>query len=255
MPDAAPALIALGGNLGDVPAAFAAALAALHATPGVRVTAAGRAFRTPAVGSDAGGEYFNAAATLRTTLAPHALLDELQRCEAAAGRERVVRWGPRPLDLDLILYGARRIEDDRLTVPHPAFGWRRFVLDPAREVAADWPVPGGGRLGELRDALLTRPLRVGVRTADAPFARALKGELEPRFPARLTQWEPGVLYRRRPPALWLIPGGELPAAGPQFAAVPGDAAGAVAAARDVLAAALPDPAPAPTGGAVWTAES
>ena len=251
--DATPALIALGGNLGDVPAAFAAALEALHAAPGIRVTAASRAYRTPAVGAAAGGDFLNAAATLATALPPHALLDELHRRETAAGRVREARWGPRPLDLDLILHGARRVDDGRLTVPHPALGWRRFVLDPAREVAADWPVPGGGRVVGLHAALLRRPLPVGVWTVDAGFYESLRTELEPAFPARLWQCRPGATARRRPPTLWLVPAGTAAPAGPRFARLPADPAAAVAAVRDILAAALPDPEPAPAGGPVWTA--
>ena len=240
-----PVLIALGGNLGDVRAAFRTALDELHATAGVRVTAAGRAYRTPAVGADAGGAFLNAAATLETTLPPRALLDELHRLEAAAGRTRGVRWGPRPLDLDLILYGDRRIADDRLTVPHPALPWRRFVLDPACEVAAEWPVPGGGTVAGLRTALLARPLPVAVRTGDAAFLRALKAGLEPAFPVRI-----GREDMNESPALEIAPGGGT-AGDPRVVPVPADADGAIRTLRDIFAAALPNPEPVAGGRAVW----
>lgn len=253
-PGGTDALIALGGNLGDVSAAFFTTLNALHAIPGVRVTAASRAYRTPAVGVDAGGAFLNAAATLRTTLAPHALLDALQWCEAAAGRKPGVRWGPRPLDLDLILYGDRRIDEDRLTVPHPALGWRRFVLDPACEVAGDWSVPGGGRLRDLRTALLARPLRIGVGGADDALRRRLRAELGPAFRATFERREPGVSPKRPPTALRIVRGGggERRA---DVVTVPADPAAAVAAVREVLEAALPAPEPAPVGGAVRTPPS
>ena len=229
-----PALIALGGNRGDVRAAFAAALAGLDGTPGVRVTAASRAFETPAVGANAGGAFLNAAATVETDLSPHDLLTELHRLEAAAGRVRGERWGPRPLDLDLILFGTGRVADGRLTVPHPAFRWRRFVLDPACEVAADWPVRGGGTVGKARAALLVRPLPVAVATADGDRFAALRAALGPTFPVRLFRVGPGTPTGPTPP-LVLIPG-----EGSDFAA-----------ARDKLAAALPDPEPAPVGPSLW----
>ena len=232
-----PALIALGGNVGDARAAFAAALAGLDAHPTIDGLVASRAYRTPAVGANAGGEFLNAAATFRTGLSARDLLAELHRLEAAAGRRRQTRWAPRTLDLDLILHGAERIESGGLTVPHPAFGWRRFVLDPACEVAAGWPVPGGGTVGALRASLLTRPLPVRVETGDAAFFQELSAELEPAFPVRFTRGsEPS-------PALRVAPGDAGRPGDPRVVRVPADAAGAIAALRDVLAAALPDPAP------------
>ena len=240
----APALIALGGNRGDVRAGFRAALARLHGTPGVRVTAASRAYRTPAVGAEAGGAFLNAAAAVETSLSPRELLTELHRVEAAAGRVRTVRWGPRELDLDLILFGADRADEPGLTVPHPGLAWRRFVLDPACEVAADWPVPGStagaGTVGALRAALLARPLPISLE-ADLPAE--LWDELAAAFPVRLTA---GGSDR---PALRLVRE-DSAAAGPGVFRVPTGPA-AVGAARDAFAAALPDPPPVPVGPPLW----
>lgn len=245
-----PALIALGGNTGDVRATFTEALRTLHGTPGVTVTAASRAYRTPAVGAKAGGEFLNAAATLETALPPHALLDAMQAFEEAAGRDRRVYWGPRPVDLDLVLYGTETVADGRLSVPHPGLAWRRFVLDPACEVAADWPVAGGGTARGLRDALLRRPLPVGVRSRDPRRAAALRAALEPAFPVRLTAWDPDRQYRRRPPALWTAEPDDL-FDGPHVVRVPENTDAAVARLRDVLSAALPDPQPEPVGDPLW----
>ncbi|QDT14065.1 2-amino-4-hydroxy-6-hydroxymethyldihydropteridine diphosphokinase [Alienimonas californiensis] len=246
-----PALIALGGNTGDVRATFEAALRGLHDRRGVTVTAASRAYRTPAVGANAGGEFLNAAATLETTLSPHELLAALQDLETAAGRERTVHWGPRSIDLDLILFGEESLDDERLTVPHPGLWWRRFVLDPACEVAGDWKasrVP----LQRLREPLLDRPLRVGMRTDDVASLNRLASALEPDFPLSIEPWEPGTRDLRSPPALWIkredAAEGRLD---PNTILVPRDPDAAVAVLRDVLSAALPDPEPQPVGEPLW----
>ncbi len=247
-----PALIALGGNTGDVRATFAAALHALDQTDGVRMIAGSRTYRTPAVGANAGGEFLNAAATLETTLAPHALLGVLQRLEADAGRERTTRWGPRPLDLDLILFGEERIVDARLTIPHPGLGWRRFVLDPACEVAGDWDRRRTS-IRQFRERLHDRPLRVGLTTDDPAFLRQLADALEPEFPVSIERREPGVRSMRLPPALHLVweDAGKPPR--PNRVPIPRNAVAAIAVLRDVLAAALPDPEPQPIGEPLWSA--
>ena len=249
-----PALIALGGNVDDVRATFETALGELDATPGVTITAASRAYRTPAVGADAGGAFLNAAATAFTTLDPPALLAALQRVEDAAGRVRSVRWGPRALDLDLILYGPhRRVRRESaggpaVTVPHPAAGWRRFVLDPACEVAADWPFPGGSTVAAVRNNLTARPLRAGVFTDDDDFYAGLATVLGRRPGVALGQWRPGVRDRRFPPNLWVKVGRpDRPPARPAEVRVPRDVDAAAAALRDVLDAAVPDPEPQPVG--------
>ncbi|NNJ26911.1 2-amino-4-hydroxy-6-hydroxymethyldihydropteridine diphosphokinase [Alienimonas chondri] len=248
----APALIALGGNVGDVRATFETALQDLDDTPGVTLTAASRPYRTPAVGADAGGEFLNAAATLETTLSPHGLLDVLKQVEANAGRERTVHWGPRSLDLDLILYGEERIEDDRLTVPHPGLAWRRFVLDPACEVAGDWRtrrVP----LRSLRERLLDRPLRVGAgRDPAASFSRLVE-VLAAEFPVAFDPPDPpGERSQRLPAALSLVPEGEKP--GVNQVVLPSGGEVALARLRDVFAAALPDPEPQPFGDPLWSSD-
>ena len=94
--------------------------------------------------------YLNAVVVGRTTLGPRALLDLLLDLERARGRERPARRAPCTLDLDLILYGGRVIDEPGLTVPHPEFHRRAFVLVPLSEVAADWRDPRSGRtVGEL----------------------------------------------------------------------------------------------------------
>ena len=128
------AFIALGANLGEPAQALHAALAALGATPGVRVVKASGLYRTAPIDSS-GPEYLNAVAEIATTLIAPALLDALQAIEQGAGRERPYRNAPRTLDLDLLLYGAGRIESPRLSVPHPRMWSRAFVLVPLAEIA------------------------------------------------------------------------------------------------------------------------
>lgn len=128
------AFIALGANLGEPVQALREAMRSLDATPGVRLVKASRLYRTAPVDSS-GPDYINAVAEIATTLCAPALLDALQGVEQGAGRERPYRNAPRTLDLDLLLYGAGRIDSPRLTVPHPRMWARAFVLVPLAEIA------------------------------------------------------------------------------------------------------------------------
>jgi 2-amino-4-hydroxy-6-hydroxymethyldihydropteridine diphosphokinase len=142
------AAVALGSNLADPVAQVRRALAALAVLPGTRLVARSRLYRTPPVGPPQ-PDYVNAAALLETRLGSDALFDGLLEIEAAQGRARGERWGPRTLDLDLLVYGDAVIETPRLTVPHPQLAVRPFVLVPLAEVAADLEVPGLGRVADL----------------------------------------------------------------------------------------------------------
>lgn len=150
------ACIGLGGNIGDVATVLRTALAALDALPGTRLLAASRFYRTPAWGVEAQPDFINAAALVETTLAPRALLDALLGIERDHGRERAAdgsRWGPRTLDLDLLLYGDAVIDAPGLVVPHPQLHVRAFVLVPLAEVAPDAVVPGRGRVSGLLEGI------------------------------------------------------------------------------------------------------
>ncbi len=132
-----PAWIALGSNLGDRAAHLRAALRALAEAPGVAIVATSRFYETEPLGPPQ-GSYLNAAAELRTSLAPRELLHLLQSIEAAAGRRRgPLRWAPRTLDLDLLFYADWCLEEPDLQVPHPRLHERSFVLEPLRELAPD----------------------------------------------------------------------------------------------------------------------
>ena len=142
------AFVGLGANLGDAHATLRSALIALSAMPETTLIQASSIYRSVPIDSS-GPDYLNAVARLETHLAPHALLIELQRIEQAHGRERPYPNAPRTLDLDLLLYGARRIHSATLTVPHPRLHERAFVVRPLAEIAPDGQVPGMGRVREL----------------------------------------------------------------------------------------------------------
>lgn len=138
MPEASPvtAYVALGSNLGDRRAHLKSAFAALAALPGTRLLARSAIFETPPFGPAGQQNYYNAAAALSTTLAPRSLLDALFAIEQARGRVRRERWGPRTLDLDLLLHGDASMNDERITLPHPSMLERAFVLAPLCEIAS-----------------------------------------------------------------------------------------------------------------------
>jgi 2-amino-4-hydroxy-6-hydroxymethyldihydropteridine diphosphokinase len=142
------AFVALGANLGDARDALDAAFTALAALPGTQLLAASSLYRSAPVDST-GPDYLNAVVLIDTHLAPQALLGELQRIERIHGRDRPYRNAPRTLDLDLLLYGTRRIATKALTVPHPRLHERAFVLRPLAEIAPQLDVPGLGPVGAL----------------------------------------------------------------------------------------------------------
>lgn len=140
------ACVGLGGNLGDAVATLRAALAALPALPGTRLLRASRLYRTPAWGRREQPDFINAVAVLDTQLDARGLLDALLGLERDFGRDRddAQRWGPRTLDLDLLLYGDMIVDQPGLHVPHPHLVERAFVLVPLCEIAPEWRIPGHG---------------------------------------------------------------------------------------------------------------
>lgn len=148
-------LISLGSNVGCREENLQRGVDLLHGTPGIQVEGVSGWLATRAVGGPTGQpDFLNGAALLRTSLSPEALLARLQEIEAQLGRVRTERWGPRTLDLDILLYDDLVIETDRLRIPHPAMTWRRFVLAPAACVAGWMVHPEIGRtVQELLDHL------------------------------------------------------------------------------------------------------
>lgn len=143
------AYVALGSNLGDSRRHVLDAIEAMAQLPGTSVLARSRLYRTPPWGVLDQPPFVNAAVSLQTSLAPHALLDGLLAIERAVGRIRDGRWGPRILDLDLLHMEGERLDDERLTLPHPRIAERAFVLLPLRDIAPSLLLPGQGRVDEL----------------------------------------------------------------------------------------------------------
>lgn len=144
------AYIGLGSNL-DMPALrVEAALRSLARLPQSRLVTHSGLYRTAPWGSVAQPDFINAVAQLDTALAPTELMQALLDIERAAGRVRgAERYGPRVLDLDLLVYGDQRIETPELAVPHPRLAERAFVLLPLLEIAPNLQIPGYGRLADL----------------------------------------------------------------------------------------------------------
>lgn len=144
----ARAYVALGGNLGDPRAELAAAVEELRAERGLRVVAISSFHATAPVGGPAGQpEYLNAVLGLETDKSPEELLQLLLSIEQRHGRDRAreERWGPRRLDLDLLLHGEARRETNTLTLPHPRMEERLFVLEPLAEIAPALCLPRSGK--------------------------------------------------------------------------------------------------------------
>ena len=145
-----PAYVGLGSNLHGPARQIEVAFRLLGKIPATRVVKQSSLYRSVPFGGVEQPDFVNAVASLLTQLTAPELLLELQRIETERGRDRgEVRWGPRVLDLDLLVYSNRTIDEPGLSVPHPGIGERNFVLLPLREIAPDIDIPGLGRLSEL----------------------------------------------------------------------------------------------------------
>ncbi|MGA7804597.1 2-amino-4-hydroxy-6-hydroxymethyldihydropteridine diphosphokinase [Bradyrhizobium sp.] len=147
----ASALIALGGNVGDVRATFRRAIGEICHSAQAMLKARSSDYATPPWGDEQQARFINACIEIETSLDPHALLAELQRIEQSFGRDRQKErhWGPRTLDLDLIAYDDIALRTPDLTLPHPRLFERAFVLVPLAEIAPDREVAGR----RIREAL------------------------------------------------------------------------------------------------------
>lgn len=162
--------IGLGSNLADPPAQVETGLRALAQLPRTRLAARSRPYRSMPWGRTDQPTFVNAVARLDTGLEPRELLGQLLAIERRAGREREgARWGPRVLDLDILLYGDCRIAEPGLRVPHPHLHERAFVLVPLAEIAPDLDIPGHGRVADLLariDASACAPFVADARVAE-----------------------------------------------------------------------------------------
>ncbi|MDR6869750.1 2-amino-4-hydroxy-6-hydroxymethyldihydropteridine diphosphokinase [Bosea sp. BE125] len=166
------AALGLGGNLGDPVAAFAAALKALAAHPRIRLGKISSVYRTPPWGRLDQPEFLNMAALIETSLPAVELLALVLDIEKRQGRERLERWGPRTLDIDILSYGDDEIDQPGLQVPHPRLAERAFALAPLAEIAPMLAI-GGQTAAKLRDGLADPTVRL-----DADATERLRTALE-----------------------------------------------------------------------------
>jgi 2-amino-4-hydroxy-6-hydroxymethyldihydropteridine diphosphokinase len=141
----------LGSNLGRRAHMLADALGALNQRPGLELVATSSVYETDPVGVTDQPVFLNMVARFRCSLGPAELLEAVQEVERALKRIRTTRWGPRTIDVDVLLLGDLRVETETLTVPHPELTNRQFVLVPLAELAPDLPLPGGSPAGELAE--------------------------------------------------------------------------------------------------------
>jgi 2-amino-4-hydroxy-6-hydroxymethyldihydropteridine diphosphokinase len=161
------AYLGLGSNLGDRLANLQRAVDLLAAHPAIEVRRSSRVYETEPVGGPPQPDYLNAVVEVDTQLGPHQLLEACLDVEGQMGRIRAERWGPRVIDVDLLIYDEREIEEPDLVVPHPRMRERAFVLMPLTELQPDPALGRGRRLSTLR---LGPSAMLGVR----PFAPPLR---------------------------------------------------------------------------------
>ncbi|MGH1370650.1 MAG: 2-amino-4-hydroxy-6-hydroxymethyldihydropteridine diphosphokinase [Cellvibrionaceae bacterium] len=149
MAQAIQAYIGLGSNLENPREQVMRAAQEIDAIDGVRLIQQSRWYQSKAVGPGVQPDYINGVVLIETHLDAHALLDQLQRIEQEHERVRKIHWGPRTLDLDLLLFADHTIQTDRLTVPHAYLTERNFVLYPLADIAKDLVLPSGEALESL----------------------------------------------------------------------------------------------------------
>lgn len=159
------ATLGLGGNIADPVRAMAIALKGLDARDDCRITAVSRLYRTPPWGKTDQAFFFNACAMVDTALPPEALLDVCLEIEREMKRERIERWGPRTIDIDILTYGKATFDRSNLQIPHPRMTERGFVLMPLADIAPDLVVGGRTVAAWLADADVN-----GIDVADADAA-------------------------------------------------------------------------------------
>ena len=161
------AYLALGANIGDTEANLRAAATMLRER-GCEVTGASSLYLTKPIGVTDQPDFTNAVVSVMTSLDPHDLLDTCRRIERELGREKTIRWGPRVMDVDILLYEGADVDDDELVIPHPRILDRAFVLVPLAEIAPDIEVAHGVTAREAAQ----RIDQTGVRkVADSSWGR------------------------------------------------------------------------------------
>ena len=172
-------LLALGSNLGDRHEALSRATSEVAELPNSRLLARSQWHATEPIGGPGGqGAFLNGSLLLDTQLGPAELSNAVHEIERQLGRQRVVRWDARVIDIDILLYDLQELETDELTIPHPRMSFRRFVLQPACEIAGSMIHPSSGwTLAQLLRHLVRSPRYVAVTAAEPASACQLAAEL------------------------------------------------------------------------------
>ena len=156
------AWLGIGSNMGDRLGYLQAGAGALGRLPATTILAKSSIYETEPVGGVEQGPFLNGVIKIETGLSPEQLLEAVQQIEKTNGRERLVHWGPRTLDIDILAYGQQTVEKTYLKIPHPYLQERAFVLVPWAEIGDNWQVPQLGTVSELFAALPVLEL-VGVK--------------------------------------------------------------------------------------------
>ena len=143
------AFLSLGSNIGDKKAYLEAAIEDLKAVSTIEVLGVSSFYKTPPVGDIEQDDFINAVVVIDTALTPHQLLWQIHQIEDAHGRERIIAGGPRTLDIDILLYGDRIVDEMYLTIPHPEMTKRAFVLLPLVELDFNAEIPGVGKAKDI----------------------------------------------------------------------------------------------------------
>jgi 2-amino-4-hydroxy-6-hydroxymethyldihydropteridine diphosphokinase len=159
------AVLALGSNLGDRGDILQGGVDAIAGIEGVQLTGVSPVYETVPVGGPPQPDYLNAVVLADVTIPARELLEELHEIEAVFDRVRLVRWGARTLDIDIITVGGERSDDPDLTLPHPRAHERAFVLAPWHDVDPDAVLPGHGPVADL----LARVGQAGIRRSEVPL--------------------------------------------------------------------------------------
>jgi len=141
--------LGLGSNLDDPENHLNSALEHIADIDQTTILSSSSFYKSPPLGPQDQPDFINCVVKLETDLTAHILLEALQEIENQHGRKREIRWGPRTLDLDILLFGDMTINDDNLTIPHPQLAYRDFVLVPLNEIQSDIIIPGMGPVSGL----------------------------------------------------------------------------------------------------------
>jgi 2-amino-4-hydroxy-6-hydroxymethyldihydropteridine diphosphokinase len=175
--------VGLGANQGDPATAFSRVCDALDLAQDLQVVAVSSTYETKAMGRNAGADFHNAVVELDAARPPLEILAELLALETGLGRIRGVTWGPRVIDLDLLYFGETRLVSESLTVPHPHAWYRRFVLEPMCEIAAEFLHPEWSlSQRELRERIDRRPFRLRLPLSSPLLSEEAIDRLRKEYP-------------------------------------------------------------------------